>query len=60
MKNGNPHGFLSPQCSAASYVQRPPTTAPMLDIASESHSASAPVASPLGLSSYVHGPPKTQ
>ena len=60
MKNGSPHGFSSPQCPAASYVQRPPTTAPSLPIASASHAASSPVASPRRPSSYVHGPPNTQ
>src|SRR5262249_17445096 len=53
-------GFSPPQRSAASYVQRPPTTAPMRDIVSSSHTAPSPVASPLVPPSYVHGPPNTQ
>src|SRR5919204_152794 len=45
MKNGRPHGFSSPQCPAASYVQRPPTTAPTRSTASASQAASSPVGS---------------
>src|SRR5919204_185251 len=60
MKNGSPQGFSSPQWPAASYVQRPPTTAPTRETASASQAASSPVASPFGPSSYVQGPPKTQ
>ena len=48
MKNGSPQGFSSPQCPAASYVQRPPTTAPTVVIASASQAASSPVGSPFG------------
>ena len=60
MKNGLSHGFLSPQWSAASYVQRPATTAPRLANALSSHALSSPVASPYSVSSYDHGPPNTQ
>jgi hypothetical protein len=60
MKTGRPHGFSSPQCRAASYVQRPLTTAPILAIVVASHSAPAPAGSPRGSSAYVHGPPNTQ
>jgi hypothetical protein len=58
--SGSPQGFSSPQCPAASYVQRPATTAPIRDIASSSQAASSPVGSPLGSESYVQGPPNTQ
>src|SRR5439155_5817116 len=60
MKNGSPQGFSSPQCPAASYVHRPPTTAPTLEMASASQAASSPVGSPFDSLSYVHGPPNTQ
>src|SRR5712691_3049410 len=56
----SPHGFSSPQCPAASYVHRPPTTAPTLEIASANQAASSPVGSPFDSLSYVHGPPNTQ
>ena len=60
MKNGSPQGFSPPQWPAASYVDRPPTTAPSRPIFSDSQAASSPVGSPRDSSSYVHGPPKTQ
>src|SRR4029079_11318865 len=60
MKNSIPPGVSPPQWPAASYVQRPLTTAPTLDVIPDSHAASSPVGSPFGPLSYVHGPPNTQ
>src|SRR5688500_4463043 len=54
-----PNGFFPPHAVAASYMPRPMTIAPERVIASSSISLSSPVASPVGWSSYVHGPPKT-
>ena len=45
MKTGSPQGFWSSQWPAASYVQRPATTAPILEIVSDSQAASSPVGS---------------
>ena len=46
MKNGSSEGFLSPQWRAASYVQRPPMDAPILEVTSFNQSASGPDGSP--------------
>ena len=51
MKNGMPNGFRPLHASAASYVFRPPTTAPPRATAPSRNSRSAPVASPVGSSS---------
>jgi hypothetical protein len=39
---GRLYGFSSPPWSAASYVRRPPTTAPIRDMTCSSHTASSP------------------
>jgi hypothetical protein len=56
----SPQGFSPPRCPAASYVQRPPTTARTRETASASQAASSPVGSPFDSLSYAQGPPNTQ
>src|SRR6266511_351586 len=53
IENGTPNGLWPPHASAASYVLRPPTTAPTRAIAPSRTSLSAPVASPLASSSQA-------